>query len=312
MSMLVLLLVELVNGLSQSGSDLGALLELKKGFSKDPSGKLLVSWDDKSLPSNGCPPDWFGVICSDDRVVSITLDNLGLVGNFSFSAIAGLSMLRNLSVSNNQFTGSISNIGSLPPIVEFLDISGNMFQGSIPVGITNLKKLVLFNISSNQFDGTVPSGFGNLETLEYLDFQGNAFSGDVMDFIGQLGSVAYVDLSNNCFSGALDLGLGTSKFISSIQYLNVSHNDLGGELFAHDGVPYFDSLEVLDASYNQFVGAIPPFKFVVSLQVLRLGNNQLSGSLPESFFIESSLVLSELDLSANQLEGTLILPTVHS
>ena len=41
--------------------------------------------------------------------------------------------------------------------------------------------------------------------------------------------------------------------------------------FAHDGMPYFDSLEVFDASHNQLVGSIgsvPSFKFFFSLYVL--------------------------------------------
>ncbi|MCH92269.1 putative inactive receptor kinase [Trifolium medium] len=117
-----------------------------------------------------------------------------------------------------------------------------------------------------------------------------------------MGSVLHVDLSNNRFSGTLDLGLGDVSFLSSIQHLNVSHNSLVGELFAHDGMPYLDNLEVFDASNNQLVGHIPSFTFVVSLRILRLACNQLTGSLPETLLKESSMVLSELDLSQNKLE----------
>ncbi|OMO91454.1 hypothetical protein COLO4_18363 [Corchorus olitorius] len=124
-----------------------------------------------------------------------------------------------------------------------------------------------------------------------------------MDLLAQLESVVHVDLSINKLSGSVDLALGSSGFVSSIQYLNISHNMLVGELFAHDGMPYFDSLEVFDASNNQLVGTIPSFNFIVSLRILRLGNNRLSGSLPEALLQESSMILSELDLSLNQLEG---------
>ncbi|PPR99988.1 hypothetical protein GOBAR_AA20692 [Gossypium barbadense] len=283
-------------------SDFEALLELKKGIEKDPSGKVLDSWDSKSLASDGCPRNWFGITCNEGHVTAITLNGLGLVGNFSFPVIVGLKLLRNLSISSNQLTGTISNIGSIRSL-QFLDLSVNAFHGVIPSGIANLKDLVLLNLSSNSFDGTFPSGFSNLKRLKYLDLRSNVFSGDIMKLLSQLQSVVHVDLSSNQLSGSLDLGIGTSHFISSIQYLNISQNLLVGELFAHDGMPYFDSLEVLDASNNQLVGTIPSFNFIVSLRILRLGSNRLSGSLPEALLQESSMILSELDLSLNQLKG---------
>ncbi|RVW61009.1 putative inactive receptor kinase [Vitis vinifera] len=295
--LIFLLLVELAVG----QSDFGALIELKKGIQKDPSG-VLDSWDSKSLASDGCPENWFGIICSEGHVISITLNDLGIVGDFHFTAITGLKMLQNLSVSNNLFTGTIEDVGSIESLA-YLDLSHNAFHGLIPSDLTHLENLVLLNLSSNNFEGKGPTGFGDLEKLKYIDFRANGFSGDIMRLLSELGSVVHVDLSSNQFSGSLDLGLGKSSFVSSIQYFNISCNSLVGQLFAHDGMPYFDSLEVFDASNNQLVGAIPSFNFVVSLQILRLGRNHLTGSLPEALFQESSMILSELDLGLNQLEG---------
>ncbi|XP_048438822.1 LRR receptor-like serine/threonine-protein kinase GHR1 [Pyrus x bretschneideri] len=301
-SMLLLLVLAVTSSGGGGQSDLGALLDLRKGIHKDPSGKLLVSWDSNSLDSDGCPLNWFGVTCSNGRVISIAINDVGLVGDFSFSAITGLTMLQNLSLSNNQLTGTISKV-ALFQSLEYLDLSSNLFHGLLPSDLVNLKGLVLLNLSSNQFEGILPSSFGKLEQLKFIDFRANGFSGDIMNFLSKMGSVVHLDVSSNLLSGSLDLGLGNSSFVSSIQYLNVSHNYLVGELFPHDGMPYFDSLEVFDASYNQLVGPIPSFNFVVSLRVLRLGNNQLSGSLPEALLQESSMLLSELDLSHNKLEG---------
>nr|GLL43266.1 probable inactive receptor kinase At5g10020 [Ipomoea trifida] len=299
--LILLSVLELVLG----RSDLEALLEVKKGFQEDPSGKVLVSWDSKSLASNGCPQDWYGISCSEGHVTSIVLNDVGLVGVLDFPAIGNLKLLRNLSVANNQLRGNVTaEIGAIESL-EYLDLSQNMFSGSIPSEFTGLKNLVFLNFSLNNMEGGVPSGFDSLEQLMYLDLHSNAFSGDVTSLLSQLGGVVYVDISGNEFFGSLDLevGIGGSGFVSTVQYLNISHNKLTGELFPHDGMPYFDSLEVFDASNNQFVGNLPSFNFIVSLQILRLGNNKLSGSLPQGLLQKSSMVLSELDISLNELEG---------
>ncbi|XP_009628619.1 LRR receptor-like serine/threonine-protein kinase GHR1 [Nicotiana tomentosiformis] len=297
--LVLLFLVELVKG----SLDLDVLLELKKGVLKDPLGKVLSSWDSKSLGPNGCPKNWYGISCSDGHVTSIELNDVGLVGALDFAAIAGLKMLQNLSVANNQLSGKITKEVGLIVSLEYLDLSKNLFSGSIPSELTSLKNLVSLNLSLNSLDGMVPSGFASLEKLKYLDLHSNALSSDIMLLLASLGDVEYVDISSNKFIGSLDLQVGNSSFVSSIQYLNISHNNLAGELFPHDGMPYFDSLEVFDASDNQLTGIIPSFNFVVSLRILRLGNNQLSGSVPEALLEESSMILSELDLSQNQLAG---------
>ncbi|CAI9105962.1 OLC1v1004999C1 [Oldenlandia corymbosa var. corymbosa] len=305
MKCICLLLLVVFVELAVGQSDLETLLLLKKGIQGGPSVNVLDSWDSKSFSSDGCPKNWYGISCSGGHVTSITLDNVGLTGVFDFTAIAGLKKLLNLSISNNQFSGSISGELGLISGLKYLDLSNNQFNGTMPPELIKLRTLVFLNFSLNHMEGTIPSGLTTLEDLKYLDLHSNGFTGDVMDLLADLGSVLHVDISSNKFSGSLDLGLGTANFISSIQYLNVSNNNLAGELFPHDGIPYFDNLQVFDATNNQFVGNLPSFNFVVSLQVLRIGGNQLSGALPEALLQESSMVLSELDLSLNQLEGPL-------
>ncbi|XP_068661682.1 probable inactive receptor kinase At5g10020 [Aristolochia californica] len=289
--------------LALSKSDSEALLDFKEGIQIDPSGHVMSSWAGNSLESGQCPVSWYGIGCSKGHVVSITLDYLGLKGSVDFSALTDLKALRNLSISNNNLMGILpAELGSVDSL-EFLDLSGNSFHGLIPVDLVNLENLVYMNLSSNKLSGPMPSTFGNLLQLKYFDLHSNDLSGNVGSILNQFPSVVYLDLSSNGLSGSLNLSFNKSTFVRSLLYLNVSHNDLVGELFGADAMPLFDSLEVFDASYNQLVGQIPPFNFVVSLRILRLGNNQFSGSLPEAFLHESSLMLTELDVSCNQLQG---------
>ncbi|KAL9993789.1 putative protein kinase RLK-Pelle-LRR-III family [Helianthus debilis subsp. tardiflorus] len=208
MMMMVLLLVSLALGTPE----LDSLLGIKRGIIIQDGKKALAlgSWNPKSLASNGCPLDWYGITCSSGHVTALMLDDLGLLGNFTFAFITGLPMLRNLSISGNRFHGTITNDTAIV-----------------------------------------------LKQLKYLDLHSNDFSGNVMDLLSHLGGVVYVDLSSNAFTGTLDLGLGSDEFVSAIEYLNI----------------------------------------------LRLGSNRLSGSLPEALLQETSMVLSELDLSLNELKG---------
>ncbi|KAH1211659.1 putative inactive receptor kinase [Glycine max] len=295
---MLLLLVAIALG----NSDIDSLLEFKKSIQNDPSGLVVNSWDSRSLDSDGCPKNWHGIVCSEGSVISITLDNAGLVGEFNFLAISGLTMLRNLSAVNNHFTGDLLHIATIESL-EYADLSLNKFNGPLLSNFTQLRKLIYLNLSSNELGGTLPIEFHKLEQLKYLDLHMNNFSGDIMHIFYQMGSVLYIDLSCNRISGTPDLGLADESFLSSIQYLNISHNSLSGELFAHDGMPYLDNLEVFDASNNQLEGNLPSFTFVVSLRILRLACNQLTGLLPEALLKESSMMLSELDLSQNKLEG---------
>ncbi|PKA48137.1 putative inactive receptor kinase [Apostasia shenzhenica] len=292
-------------------SDIDALLEFKNGIIRDPSVHILDSWVHFSSPaSEGCPLNWYGVQCNGNRVSSITLNDLNLRGNISFSSLSRMNMLQNFSLANNQLTGVLSpELGSLTSL-EYLDLSRNSFLGKMPDELMDIRSLVFLNLSCNGFGSLMPSGFRKLQKLQYLDLRGNRFSGDVGSILDQLQVAVYVDLSDNRFTGSLSSIADNSSVIGSLQYLNISHNGLSGQLFGSELVPLFDSLEVFDASFNQLTGQVPSFNFIVSLKILHLGNNQFSGSFPEAFFKDFSMVFSELDLSFNKLTGPL--PSITS
>nr|CAB3496099.1 unnamed protein product [Digitaria exilis] len=289
-----------------AGSDTEALLEFGRGIRQDPSLREATGtpWNPTSeLDADGCPVDWHGVQCSGGQILSIALDGIGLVGNASLSALARMPMLRNLSLSNNKLEGFLPReLGSMASL-QLLDLSNNRFSGPIPSELTKLAGLGYLNLSSNGFHGALPLGLGNLRKLKYLDLRANGFIGKLDDIFVQLQSPVHVDLSCNQFSGSLTSISDNSSMASTLQYLNISHNVLSGTLFGSDPMPLLDSLEVFDASFNMLSGNIPQFNFVISLKVLRLQNNNFSGSIPEALFRETSMVLTELDLSCNQLTG---------
>ena len=66
------------------------------------------------------------------------------------------------------------------------------------------------------------------------------------------------------------------------------------------------SLNLLDLSYNDLTGAVPPLQPLSSLQTLQLQGNKFTGSLPQSAGFSS---LTTANFQENQFTGTN--PSMH-
>ncbi|XP_047322698.1 probable inactive receptor kinase At5g10020 [Impatiens glandulifera] len=289
---------------SASEDELRSLLEFKKGIQQDPLQKVLNSWIPSSVVPYSCPQSFYGVSCDENgNVSSILLDNLGLVGDLKFNTLNGLTMLKNLSLSGNYFTGRLVSEFGFMTSLQYLDLSGNMFYGTFPPRMYNLWGLTYLNLSSNNFSGVFPSGIESLQQLKVLDVHSNDFSGYIQVLFSELRNVEIVDLSNNRFNGSLSMeSYSISGLANTARYLNLGQNMLGGEFFSSESISLFRNLQVLDLSDNQLTGELPSFDSLPSLRILRLGDNQLSGTIPEELF-ENLLPLEELDLSSNLFSG---------
>ncbi|MED6148846.1 LRR receptor-like serine/threonine-protein kinase ghr1 [Stylosanthes scabra] len=237
-----------------------------------------------------------------------SLEFLDISNNlFSSSLPAGvgsLGSLQNMSLAGNNFSGSIPDLISAMASLQSLDLSRNSFSGGLPVSLTKLANLVSLNLSHNGFTGKIPKGFEQMSTLEKLDLHANMLDGHLDVEFMLLSSASYVDFSENMLESA-----NSEKFLQriseSIKHLNLSHNRFTGSLDGGAELPVFENVKVLDLSYNQLDGELPGFDFVYDLEVLKLSNNRFSGFIPNGLLKGDSLVLTELDLSANNLSGTL-------
>ncbi|KAG6489588.1 hypothetical protein ZIOFF_050863 [Zingiber officinale] len=219
------------------------------------------------------------------------------------SSFGKLHSLQNLSLAGNDFTGSLpDSIGGLASI-KSLDLSRNSLSGPLPASLTDLRNLVALNLSYNAFSKSIPSGLELISTLESVDISWNQLDGSVdWNFLMQSSSVVHVDFSGNLLTSTPRELKSLSDISETIKYLHLSNNKLTGSLIGV-GISTFGSLKVLDLSYNQLSGELPGFNYVYDLEVLRLGNNGFSGFLPGGLLKGDSLVLRELDLSANKLTG---------
>lgn len=288
--------------------ELRSLLEFRKGI-RDEASNERISWSATSSLTDPttCPENWPGISCDPQTgsIVAINLDRLGLSGELKFSTLTGLTSLRNLTLSGNNFSGRVvPSLGAISSL-QRLDLSDNGFYGPVPGRISDLWNLNHLNLSANKFSGGFPvGGFRNLQQLRSLDLRGNELWGDVREILPELRNVEFVDLSSNRFHGGLSsLSIeNVSSLSNTLRHLNLSHNALNGGFFAADSIGSFKSLEVVDLENNQINGELPRFGSQPGLRILRLARNQLFGTVPGEL-LQGSIPLRELDLSQNGFTG---------
>ncbi|KAL5857019.1 hypothetical protein ACOSQ3_004477 [Xanthoceras sorbifolium] len=189
------------------------------------------------------------------------------------------------------------------------DASGNVTHlwlplkgliGTVSPSIGNLRHLSHLNLSHNGLFGPLPtSSFSSLIRLEFLDLSFNRLTGE---FPSSLLSnhIKLVNLSSNLFHGLIP-----SSFFQqagNLMSFNVSNNSFTGPIPSSAWIDSFCSVRLLDFSYNDFSGHIPPgIGNCSKLQTFRAGFNNLSGPLPDDIYTATSL--EKLSLAVNGISG---------
>ncbi|KAF7845226.1 leucine-rich repeat receptor-like protein kinase PXC2 [Senna tora] len=300
--------------------DVLGLIVFKAGL-QDPKAKL-STWNEDD--DNPCK--WDGVNCdpTTHRVSSLVLDGFSLSGHID-RGLLRLQFLRILSLSKNNFTGSINpdlllRLGSL----QVVDLSENNLSGSIPEGFfrqcgslrsvsfanNNLSgkipdslsfcsSLVSVNFSSNHLYGKLPSGMWFLRGLQSLDLSNNLLEGEIHEGIENLYDLRELRLQKNRFIGRLPGDIGGCLLL---KLLDFSDNFLSGTL--PESMQRLNSCTSLTLQGNSFTGSIPDWIGELrSLEMLDFSANRFSGWIPESIGNLSSL--NKLNLSRNQFTGNL-------
>ncbi|CDY23737.1 BnaC04g43850D [Brassica napus] len=192
------------------------------------------------------------------KVLNLRKNNLD--GSIPDAFYTGAS-LQTLDFGHNRLTGklprSLQNCSSL----EFLVVDHNMIKDKFPFWLKTLPKLQVLILSSNKFYGSISPpdqndaprymqygiiSYGAVQNvpetidLQYkglsmeqkfvltsyatIDFSGNRIEGQIPESIGLLKALIALNFSNNAFTGHIPLSL------SFLAYINVSHNQLKGEI----------------------------------------------------------------------------------
>ncbi|CAH1414792.1 unnamed protein product [Lactuca virosa] len=199
--------------------DREALLALKSSI--DPSNSL--QWNGTDF----CK--WEGVReCLRGRVSKLVLENVNLRGTLDSRSLNQLDQIRVLSLKQNSISGEIPELSGLANL-KSLYLSYNNFSGEFPASLTTLHRLKTIVLSGNRLSGDIPDSLLNVQRLYILYLDDNRFTGKIPP-LNQSG-LRYLNLSSNQLSGEIPATPVLVRFNSTSFTDNV---DLCGDAF---GIP---------------------------------------------------------------------------
>ncbi|KAL0928938.1 hypothetical protein M5K25_000874 [Dendrobium thyrsiflorum] len=182
--------------------------------------------------------------------------------NFSSSIPYNLSLYLNyttfLSFAKNNLSGKIPDslchathlfildlsynglTGSIPPCfmgdgidLYVLNLRMNHLQGSIPLEIREKCNFQTINFNSNLLEGQLPRSLINCQALEVLDLGNNDLTDTFPNWLGNISSLLILILHSNKFYGPFSLPTnnhGKTCFFQELQILDISSNNFNGSL----------------------------------------------------------------------------------
>ncbi|GAU25972.1 hypothetical protein TSUD_166540 [Trifolium subterraneum] len=182
-----------------------------------------------------------------------------------------------------------------------LNISNAAIVDSVPVWFWHMSQhMYALNLSYNNLRGTIPDLPLSFTYFPILILTSNQFESSIPPFMFK--AAAALHLSHNRFSNLDSLLCDKNNTISSLGILDVSNNQLKGEI--PDCWSNHKSLQYLDLSNNKLSGKIPlSIGALVNLKALVLHNNSLIGELP--FSMKNLTNLTMLDVGENKLSGSI-------
>ncbi|XP_008807293.2 polygalacturonase inhibitor-like [Phoenix dactylifera] len=167
--------------------------------------------------------------------------------------LSELTALNQIDLSFNRLSGSIpSSLGDLHNLTS-LDLSGNQLSGTIPPSLfqkITMKEPPSLRLSHNDLTGEIPPAFGKVGFFE-IDLSQNRLTGDGSLLFGRSKPTSKIDLSRNQF----EFDLTHVEFPEAINVVNLNENRIHGSIPAQ--ITKLENLQHLNVSHNDLSGQIP-------------------------------------------------------
>ncbi|KAI5076459.1 hypothetical protein GOP47_0008524 [Adiantum capillus-veneris] len=209
--------------------------------------------------------------------------------------IGYLSNLTLLLLSGNKLNGVLPpELGSLSNL-DRLQIDENNISGSIPSSFQFLNKAKHFHMNNNSLTGSIPSELGRLENIVHILFDNNYLNGELPPELSNTSTLHILQLDNNHFNGSIPSSYMNMPGLVKLSLRNCNLMGTIPELSA------LSSLKYLDLSNNQLTGELPA-NISQTVTTIILADNLLDGELPAIYYELKSLEI--LYLQNNDLDGT--------
>lgn len=119
---------------------------------------------------------WVGVACSDWHITHLVLEGIQLTGSLPPMFLMNLTFLNKLSFTNNSLHGPLPNLTNLVQL-ESVSLSKNQFSGTIPSAYINLPHLTKLELQENDISGGIPPF--NQQSLIAFNVSSNELEGAI-------------------------------------------------------------------------------------------------------------------------------------
>lgn len=238
------------------------------------------------------PSAWSGVACDGNgRVSGLSLVDNGLEGPLPAAALASLSSLTFLDLSNNgDLSGGLAGMETLVDL-QSLRLFNNRHTGDLSP-LRFMTSLVLLDLTNNLLTGGLAFASA-LRRMERLYLGVNDFTG-TLDALEGCSRLMELQLHNNDLEG----GVGVISSMPRLVTLYVAHNELVTTPGAFD---HTGPLEEISMAFNEFTGSLDFLRrFNATLKQAYLNSNAFSGRIDA---VANLAQLTALMVNHNNLEG---------
>ncbi|KAK4282998.1 hypothetical protein QN277_000004 [Acacia crassicarpa] len=239
------------------------------------------------------------------NLVDLSLRSNRLKGPIPYEFASMMNSLENLDLGSNQLKGGLESLGHVCTL-HSLSLQGNLLSEDLSTILQTFStcarnSLQNLDLSINQITGTLVT-FSMFPSLKNFDISYNHLNGTISKDFRFPASLMSLDIHSNSLNGIL-----TNSHLAnmhSLKILDLSDNSLILR-FSHNWVPPFQ----LESIYMGSCKLGPDFPEWLQTQnnfiVLDISNAGISGTIPEWFWGLVTPRLKYLNISSNNISGTM-------